>query len=397
MVTEAERDRELDRVKADIFVGNDAAFLGPLMAGLEFRWTDKVETCATDYESILWNPADFDKLTREERVSSLLHELAHNYRLHGVRLGERDQEIWNIACDIPINRSLRKQGYTAPPPYFIQDHPEIRAELEEDIYELLKQQAEKQPKARGNKAGGPPSSLGSGLPQKKGCCSCHQLPPPTKDQAQKAIQNVVKATQQAILAKQPGSIPGCVETLLNTFLKPRIPWQQHLSQWFNDFLGATYSYRRPNRRYRPHDILMRSRFPERSRLDHLVYFFDVSGSVTDPMVTRFNSELKHIKDTYQPKKMTLVLFDTVIQKVIEIKDEDDFNELKIVGRGGTDLHYVREFIMDTDATAAIIFTDLECMPMEKGPTIPIIWICLDNPSATVPFGTLLHLTKDDLQ
>lgn len=381
-MTEEERNRELDKVKADIFVGNNAAFLGPLMASLEFVWTTEVDTCATDYKHIFWNPDDFDKLTLKTRASSVLHELAHNYRLHGLRQGDRDPKIWNIAADIPINRDLRKEGHQAPSPHFIQDMPHIKAELEEEIYELLKQQQQNNPTA-------------GGVSQAK-CCSCHQLPPPTKDQQQAAIRNVVQAVQQAKLAGQPGSIPGDVESILDTFLKAKIPWSQHISQWLTEILDTRLSYARPNRRYQPHGILIKSRYPDEGRLEHLLWAFDVSGSVTDEQVTRFNSELRYVKDTYRPKKMTLVLFDTKIRKVIEINEEDEFTKLDIVGRGGTDLEDLRVFIMKSKATAAVIFTDLDCTPMGQGPKIPIIWVCIDNPRMTVPFGKLIHITVEDL-
>lgn len=383
-MTESERARELDKVMAEVFINSNGAFLGPLMASLEFVWTDSIPTCATDYERILWNPADFDKQTRKTRVASLVHELAHNYRLHGLRQGVRDNEVWNVACDIAINRELRRSGYDAPPPDFIPDMPQLKAELEEEIYELLQQ-----PPKSG--AGGG-SQAQQGLPG--GHCSCHMLPAPTKAQQQTLVNNVVQAMQQAKMSGNPGSIPGTLETLLNTFLKPQIPWEQHLYQWFSELLDSHLTYQRPNRRYQSHGILIKSRIPERNRLDHLVYAFDVSGSVSDEQVTRFNSEMKYIKDTFQPTKMTLILFDTKVQKVIEITQDDDFNELKVVGRGGTDLRDVRKFLKKSEATAAVIFSDLYCSPMEPGLDIPIIWVCIDNETAEVPFGKLLHIKVD---
>lgn len=386
-----ERNRLLDKVKADIFQGNNAAFLGPLMASLDFVWTDQVETCATDYVRILWNPADFDKLPHPERVSSIIHELGHNYRLHGLRALDREHQTWNEACDIVINRDLRKSGWIAPPPNFLPDRWDIPFELEEQIYDhLRKKQSGSAPQAGGQM----PANGGSGSPQPhKGTCSCHQLGPISQAQAQKAIQNVVQAVQQAQMAGKPGDIPGNVQQLLDTFLEPKINWEEHLQRWFNGFLESRYSYRRPNRRYMPNDLLMRSRFPDRNRLDNLFYFFDISGSVSDDMVTRFNSEVKFIKDEYQPKKLTLIQFDTKIQKVIEIDDGEEFNELEIHGRGGTHLECVRQYIKKHEPTAAIIFTDLFCEPMGEIQDIPVLWICVNNSDGQVPFGEIVHIEE----
>lgn len=407
-MTEAERARELDRVRARIFIGANSAFLGPLMASLEpIIWTKAIDTSATDYVHIYWNPDDFDRLTVDERVASLLHELGHVYRLHALRKGDRDPEDWNAACDIPINNDLIVSGHTCVVnnKWFITKIPGVTATLEEEIYEQLKKLPPPPMPAGGGGSSPPQSGSQSQQPppggagsKRPGSCACHQLGPITKDQAQTAVQNVVMAVQAAKLGGKPGHIPGGVEQILNTFLKPRIPWRQHVGQWFNDKLGTKYSLQRPNRRYLSHGLVMKSRFQDNERLAHLVYAFDVSGSVTDDQVTVFNSELKYLKDTYEPRKMTLILFDTKVRKVIEINEEDDWKELKIVGRGGTDLRDVRKFIMDkqNEVTAAIIFSDLECAPMEPGPKIPILWVCIDNPDGEVPFGKLIHINASDL-
>lgn len=369
----AELNRSLDQIKAKVFLGSNAAFLGPLMASLNFMWQPGLGTSATDYKTIFWDPDDFNKCTVEERVSTVIHELAHNYRLHGMRQGARCPDVWNVACDIVIARESLKSGYVLGANW-IGPHPEIPHEVEEDIYDYLKKNQIQLPMAS--------------------CCSQHGMGSIPKQNQQAAVQNVVRAMQQAKMGGKPGDIPGNLEQILDKFLRPKIRWEQHLYQWFVDFLNSKYNYSPPNRRYRPHGILIKSRSKDMGRLDHLVYYFDVSGSCTDNMVTRFNSEVKYIKDTFQPRKLELVLFDTKIQRVFTFTEDEDFNELRVTGRGGTSLTEVRQHMMASKATAAIVFTDLECTPMQTGPTIPIIWICVNNPSATVPFGKLLHLEED---
>jgi predicted metal-dependent peptidase len=380
--TEQERNRELDKVRAAIFVGSNAAFMGPLMASLGFQWTRDIQTAATDYVNIYWNPDDFDALDHDKRISSMLHELGHVWRLHGIRRGDREGEPWNWACDVRINRDLRISKYDCDGPCFVQDHPEIKSTTEEDIYdEIRKNPPPPQPQA------------GQGDPQ-AGTCSCSELGPPTKAQAQSAINKVIQAAQQADMAGKPGDVPGDVETLLNTYLSPQIPWKQIVQQWFIDKLGSFRTYRRPNRRYLARGMLLKGKMRERNRLAHLVYAIDASCSVTDEQLNVFNSEVKYLKDTYKPKKMTIIIFDTRIQRVIEVMDDDAFDSLKIVGRGGTSLTCVKHFIEDSDATAAIIFSDLECAPM-GAVDIPVIWICVDNTDATVPYGKLLHVKSKD--
>lgn len=413
----AHRQKLLDRVKADIFQGSDAAFQGPLMASLNFVWTDQIDTSATDYESIFWNPKDFDRLTHTERVASLMHELGHNYRLHGLRQGDRDQATWNIAADIIINRGLKDSGYDVDNQWFVGQHRELKGEVEEDLYEELMNQppasppqpapGQGQPKqgqsgqdqsGQGQQSSGQPSpepaAKGKSAQAAKGrTCSCHQMPPVSKEKAQKALQNVVQATQQAKLSGNPGAIPGDVEQLFNKFLKPKIAWEAHIQQWLTEHLDTRLTYQRPSRRYLAHGMLIKGRVPDEGALEHLVWAFDVSGSITDDMIHRFNSEMKYVKDTYHPKKMTLLLFDTKIRKVVVIEEDDEYTELEIVGRGGTDLREVGEYLEKERATAALIFSDLECTPMKKM-NIPIIWVCIGNPYATVNSGKLIRIPEE---
>jgi predicted metal-dependent peptidase len=127
-------------------------------------------------------------------------------------------------------------------------------------------------------------------------------------------------------------------------------------------------------------------------LENLMYFVDVSGSITDPYIIRFNSELKYIKETFNPEKLTVVQFDHRIQDVKVFTDEDEFGKIEVVGRGGTSLSPVRELILKEKPTAVIIFSDLECAPMEKV-DCPIIWVVVNNPKTRPAFGRIINIQE----
>jgi predicted metal-dependent peptidase len=118
--------------------------------------------------------------------------------------------------------------------------------------------------------------------------------------------------------------------------------------------------------------------------------------VSDHEVVRFNSEVKHIKETFNPGKLTLVQFDEIIQDEKIFLDTDPFEELVVIGRGGTSLVKVREHILKHKPNAVIVFSDLACPVMEKlpqGSNIPIIWVCINNTKATVNEGKLIHIRE----
>lgn len=368
-----ELNRELDRVKSRVFLGRNAAFLGSLMCSLDFVWSTEIPTAGTDGEKFYWNPNDFLNISPEERKATVEHELWHVARLHIVRRGNRCPDVWNIACDVRINRDLRIEGYkNLNPPLWIPDMKEIPHEVEEDIYDWL------------NKNGG-------GKPPPGGNQNDHMIPGSSKNK-QKIVNAVVKAMHQAKANKQAGSIPGDIEKIVKTFLAPVVPWETVLQQFFRDLLDEDFSWRRPNRRHNPNELYLPSKITDDGRLEHLVYYWDVSGSISDKDEIRFNSEVKHIWDYFQPKKLTLVQFDTRITSEEVFNEGDQFNGVKIIGKGGTCLIPVREHIQEHKPTAAIIFSDLYVPPMEPlERDIPIIWVCVNNPHASVPFGKLLHM------
>ncbi|AHB79485.1 hypothetical protein psb1_0067 [Shigella phage pSb-1] len=199
-------------------------------------------------------------------------------------------------------------------------------------------------------------------------------------------------SQKMAGGQMPGKGAGRMEEVITQFLKPVVPWQEVLMNFFTDIDDTHYTWARPNRRYT--DIYLPSLEDDEGRLRHLAYFEDVSGSISSADSLRFNSEVAYVKSQFNPKKMSLITFDDVIQEEIDITEEDTFEEIKITGRGGTSLVPVRDWIIKNKPTAAIIFSDMYVRPMEELPfDIPIIWCVLNNPNATVPFGEVVHIPK----
>lgn len=362
--------RDLDRTKSTVFLSKDnAAFLGSLMCSLNFSWNEDIPTAGTDGVDLHWNPDYFVSLPKESRSTDLSHELWHVALLHTVRRGNRNAEIWNIACDIKIDLMLEKMGYTFVGINGVPRDKKYKDWVEEDIYDDLMKN--------------PPPKMPS-------CTCCAKDMPETKETIQATVNTVVKAIHQAKLAGQAGNLPGSIEETLKKFLEPVVPWEVLLMRFFTDLLDEDYTWARPNRRYS--DMYLPSKFTDDGRLEHLIYYLDVSGSISQNDIIRFNSELKFVFETLKPQKITVVQFDTMIQKTDVFNEGDPFTEIHVKGRGGTCLECVREHINEAKPTAAVIFSDMYVSPMRPLDfDIPVIWIAVNHPQATVPFGTLLHI------
>jgi predicted metal-dependent peptidase len=361
-------DRALDRAKARAFRHKNAAFLGPLLTGLTFVWTRDMPTAATNGTTLWWNPDWFISLTKETRETVLMHELWHIALLHLVRINNRHPERWNIAADIVINNDLENDGYSFVGVEDCWKDQSFCGQSVEQVYDAMPTMPN----------GGSWGSLDGG-----------DLFNPTPAEQQKMVNNVVQAVQTAKITGNEHAIPGEVVNTLDQFLKPKIDWRIALQRFFQDFFKEDYSWSRPSRRYTEQH--MPSMAGEGQLID-LNYYLDVSGSVSDAEVTRFNSEIKFIKETFRPKKLRLVLFDTAIRAVYELDENEPFNKLVVVGRGGTNLEPVRQHIEQTKPSAAVIFSDMWVTPMRPVKT-PVIWVAINHKGCEVTCGTIIHISE----
>lgn len=381
-----EANKALDKAKIMLFTVKGASFYTTLIYNLNFRWNEKIPTACTDGKNLLINPNFFLKLPKETRVTLLAHEILHVALLHMFRRGNRNPYIWNLAADHAINLMLEQSGYTFAGINVYKD-TKYTGWPAENIYEDI-QKNSSQDKAKvqlGNSFGsdleedstdfddeGNPTKL---TPQQK------------QSREQEVTKNVVGAVQKAQQTGDAGNIPGEISDIIDKFLNPVLPWEILLQNFFNTLSNTDYTWTKPNRRYE--DVYL----PSESGygLDHLMFFFDISGSVSDTMIKRFFSEVKYIHEMIQPELLTLVTFDTKIQNVYEIQKDDSFTAFKITGRGGTCLIPVKEMLDKYKPTASVIFTDLEVSPMQGPEPCPILWMICGNPKATVPYGETIYI------
>jgi predicted metal-dependent peptidase len=366
VIVDESLNKLFQRTKGQLFFSKTCSgLLGRMLCTLDFKWDDSFSTAAISPRMLYWNPEFFLSLDEQTRVTVLAHELYHKARLHHQRRGNRDSRVYNWAGDYVINNDLKDAGfYMGGFPYLLDDR--FRGMETGDVYDILVQE---DPLS---------SALGMDI-----------FEDPDMD-VNEYVNDAIASFSAARFASQPGSIPGESEVFIDEFLNPVLPWNQLLYNFFNELTDQEYSYARPNRRY--DNPLMRG-LVGTNGLDHLIYYLDVSGSISDEQVVRFNSEVKFIKDELQPEKLTLVLFDTRICDVFTFAKDEPFEKIVTTGRGGTDLQEVFEHMKAEAPTAAVIFTDL-CVSIPENPGIPIIWAISGNDGASVPYGRLIFVPEE---
>ncbi len=366
---ERELNDLLSKAKLNLYLKKDSAYIISLMNQTNFVWSSKDNpTACTDGFTIWWNPDFFMYLKPDVRVTVLAHELWHIGRLHMDRMGTREHEKWNIACDHPINLDLKAHGYPFDGIEWVLMDPQYAGMSSEQIY--------------------------AKLPDKKkmpsGGMDLRPLPKGDDNQA-KMVGKIVAAVQYAQQQGQAGSIPGEITLMLDKFLYPKLPWGTLLRHYFSEFQQDDWSYRRPSRRYE--DEILPGMASD-DRLTTINYYLDVSGSVSDRDILRFNSEIAHIKREFNPETLNLITFDTRLRDFYTFTSDQVFEKIIVTGRGGTSLVGVRQHIKANKPDVAVIFSDLECDPMGEVGKVPVLWVVVGSEHFKGPFGTTVHIDRE---
>lgn len=367
-------DTLFSKTKGRLFFKKGSGFLGSLLGKLKFVWTRDLQTAAIGARTLYWNPDFFMSIDDDTKVTVLAHELWHNAFLHGTRLNQRCPDIWNVAGDHVINLMLQEHGYFMGGFPYLMD-PQYKGMSTDEVYDKLIQPGMPRPQE-----GQEPGSGGEGL-------SMDIAPIESPEEQAQAVADVVAAATVARMTGKPGDVPGEITLTIDKFLNPKLPWEVILFNFFNALTSEEYSFTRPSRRFE--DPIVPG-ITGRNGLEHLIYYLDISGSITDDYILRFNSEVKFIQEELKPERLTLVTFDTKVRDQYHFERDDPFEKIVVTGRGGTDLEDVFDHATENQPTAMIVFTDMG-VSIPEDPGIPIIWVCIENPTMGAPYGQIIHL------
>ena len=143
-----------------------APFFGALALGLKWVDAPEVGTMATDGRAVWFNAAWCEAQGAEKTMGVIAHEVLHVVNKHHLRRRGRDAQLWNVACDLFVNRVLLADQYVLPGTLIFDAGDRFAGLPVEVIYQrLLEEQAQQQ--AGGMlppDAGGRPASSGASAP-----------------------------------------------------------------------------------------------------------------------------------------------------------------------------------------------------------------------------------------
>lgn len=369
----------------------------------------------------VYNKKFLEGLTKVECEGLALHEIMHVLHKYNIRLGSREEKIFNIAQDAVINEIVKEttigsRSLDIPKGgVFMADIEEMGytgERITEPIYEFLYDNSEQivmnSSGATGSSGDGECPSCGGSGKDKNGdeCETCegtgnvkgkkvlsttddHSLQSKVPSEMEQAIiEDIVNNAK----TRSWGSVSGNTQDEIKSLIATRkIPWQKKIAAYMSKFVnepGNIYenTWTRRNRRGLPLPGI-------RKKSKKILLTVDTSGSISKENLEMFFSQVEKIIKNYS--SVTLIQWDTKVQKVSAYK-KGGWKSIEISGRGGTDLSELYEYIKGHCSWASVVvnFTD-GCFSWDfDSYNIPTIWAIVDNDNFSPPFGRTVLVEKD---
>lgn len=377
-------------------------------------FTDRVPMAATDGSNIMLNPGPFFKLAPAKRTFVLAHEVVHcvfndpaMVRMHSQR-GEIHypdgltlpyiNDLYQWAMDYRINDMLVKtkvgELLTAADGYAVLRDEKIGTmdDSAVDIYRKLFKKHVKQGKAE---AGGNGGQQGFDQVMSPGTSQGKHPEDGTLKRDEGQWKQELITAQTLERAKRLGNISGSLQRFFDGFLKPQVPWTDHIEGFFARRLGSGgYNWRRADRRLIVRDIYA----PGRSGfgVNWVCVWGDTSGSIGQAELNTYFSELASLIEQLRPRRVTVFWADSEIKYTDDIYDAEDLEGVRargVGGGGGTSCVPVFKAIeqMSTyDVPDAFVgLTDGYAAFPSYSPSYPCVWAVTSD--TAIPFGEVVRI------
>ena len=310
------------------------------IALLQFREADGLGPAANDGRSVIYNDRLMSYYTQEQQRFYIAQQFMHLQFNHFARGRGRDPVLWKRASDAVVNALLRSDGFSVPEDaFYLSDAAEKSAET---IYDALLEDAQQ------NHENEPLVVRQVVLPQSE------------SKQAGK------ETDAQTRLIDDPGL--AAVVAGLSELLEPSMQMD------FDWFPGLTIRDGVLGHEFRPYPVA------------HAEILLDTSASVDASLLRAFVRGVKGLMR--QDAVVRVGCFDTRFYGFQDIHTDEDIQNLKLSGAGGTDFHVAVE-AFSGDAENRIIFTDgFAEMPEQR---CDAIWVVYGNAVIHPPGGRVLYV------
>jgi predicted metal-dependent peptidase len=363
---------KLDRAKVAIVTQHP--FFASILMKRKLIEDNTIPTAAVDQRGQIYYNKDFvEKLSVDELVFLLCHEVGHVIGQHALRRGARQPKKWNIAGDAWINDMLKDAGIGAVIPGCV-NMPGSKDETVDVIYNKLPDDP------NGNGPGG----TGDDIIERGG---------PVSDEEATRIdaETRVEIAQAAQAAKAQGKMPGSLAKIVADLIEPDTPWHEILERYMTSFTRGDYTWSRPNRRFANCYLPSTGKTAE---MGEVVIQVDVSGSISKLELDHYNGHMQRIVSLCNPSRVHILYVDTGVARH-EVFEQGEEVALTFYCGGGTDMEAGFDYIAKEGINPEVFvcltdgYTDFN---VEKAPEYPVVW-CISS-DIEAPYGDNIHFNLE---
>ncbi len=390
-------------------------FYGLLLMHMVYSIDESLETACTDGTRITFGSDFLDSLSDSELDFVMMHEILHVVLQHCLRGEDRDQETFNIACDIVVNSNILLENNMEGSSITLKNYgvsmhiaPDGKEGYEytaEQVYDMLSKQKEK--KCPSNSSG-----VAKGRARQQATNEDHkpvwgwddhsrwglyEEDAALRDVWVKRFEDAAQAIEIHNPSNSRGLLPRFAQRILGELRKPQTDWRTILNDFIQEEV-ADYSFSPPDRRFDDCPFFLPDFNDKEDIVEDILFMIDTSGSISDAMITAAYSEVKGAIDHFDGKlKGWLGFFDAAVIEPKPFSNEDEFRIIRPAGGGGTDFQiifeYVHKHMQDKLPASIIILTDgYAPFPQEKlAMGIPVLWL-INNNEADPPWGKVARIT-----
>ena len=362
----------LDRAKVSIVTQHP--FFASILMKRKLIEDNTIPTAAVDQRGqIYYNKSFVEKLSVDELVFLLCHEVGHVIGQHALRRGTRHAKKWNIAGDAWINDMLKDAGIGQQIQGCV-NMPGSKDETVDVIYNKLPDMPD----------GHGPGGTGDDLIERGS--------PLTSEEADRIdAETRVEIAQAAQAAKAQGKMPGGLAKIVADLIDVQTPWHDILERYMTSFTRGDYTWARPNRRFANCYLPSTGKTAE---MGEVVIQVDVSGSISKVELDHYNGHLQRIVSQCNPSRVHVLYVDTAVAKH-EVFEQGEEVALTFYCGGGTDMeegfNYIAKegikpevFVCLTDG-----YTDFN---EANAPDYPVVW-CISS-DIRAPYGDNIPFTLE---
>lgn len=335
-------------------------FFGRLAMRLDLVEDKRIDTAATNGESLFYSADFVTALSKEEREFLIAHEVMHCALLHPYRRGDKEMKKANVAMDYAINPILIEAGMTMPKLGLIDSKYDGMSW--EHIYTLLPN-VSKSP------------SFGDVIDANESAAQDQEWQVATEAAIQEAMEH--------------GNCPKSLQRNVAESRKKKVNWRELLWHLVEKIRGTDdYSFSKPSYKSAISGCYLPSMYSEETL--PMAVVIDTSGSIDSEILSDFLSEIRAIADILSPKTLHVCCADADVQSVEKLIPGDDLT-VSLKGGGGTDFRPAISWAesLETKPAIVIYFTDLEGSFPSNEPSVNVLWVSTTNLKA--PFGETIYI------